>query len=100
MKELNIQEYKGYLPVCNTCTPFPDESLKEALGEVVWDWREYSFLGNHLNTGCVWTVLDKGDEYHILAGIFQNQKESVGFILTECPYKGYEVGNLQLIIKK
>jgi len=102
MREITIQEFiECYRPICNDCTPFPTNFLKEQLGNVIWDKRDYSRIASHLRNRTIWTIFynTTEDNYEVVATIEQNMSSRlVGYIVTEAPYSANDVALLRFFV--
>lgn len=90
-----------YKPICNENHPFPNSYLNDELGNIVWDKREYSLLGNYISEKRIWTVSKINKHtYEIVTGIkLSGKKELIGYIITDIAYHRNEIGNLKVIIE-
>jgi len=117
MKEISIQEFiDTYKPICNDKSPFPNGLLKERLGNIIWDRREYRRMGNHINRKQIWTVFKVSDwldmcekphkvfslcdKYVIVATVNVAWANVTGYILCDVPYHTNDVSNLMVIVSE
>lgn len=101
-KEITKEEFlECYQPLCNDCTPYPNNQLKEVLGPCIWDKREYSRIASEINSKTMWTIFEDDSSYYIVSTITQHMGNSlVGYIVCETPYETNDVSRLKLVINK
>lgn len=102
MKILDVQEFIAcYRPLCNNCTPYPNNQLKEVLGPVIWDKRDYSRISSYLNSKVIWSIFEDDSSYYIVSTVTQNMSNSlVGYIVCEESYNTNDISRLEVIINK
>ena len=88
-KTISLETFlECYKPICNDCTPVPPSKLKEVFGDVIWDKRDYSRIGNELSRKTIWSIFEEDDKYVIISTIFTSMSnELYGYIVTEFPYR-------------
>lgn len=100
MHTVSLEDFQNcYKPICNECAVFPNGRLKDVLGEVIWDKRDYSRIASHLMSKTIWTIKRSETGYDIIAGIIQNlSHDLIGYVVTEVPYTSNDTFNLKLEI--
>jgi hypothetical protein len=92
---------ENYKPVCNDCTPQAYKEIIEAFGQVLWERRDYSRIGDMLSEKRIWTIIDEGDIYRIIASIrIGLNNDIIGYIVTENPYLANNIALTNVVVKK
>ena len=100
MKILDVQEFIAYYkPLCAP-VPSPNNKLKEVLGDVVIDTREYNKLANQLNSKTIWSICEFKNNFILMPGVTYPGVSMFGYVLTDIPYHKNDIGNLKVIIPK
>ena len=97
---LDVQEFIAcYKPLCAP-VPSPNNKLKEVLGDVVTDTREYNKLANQLNSKTIWSICEFKNNFILMPGVTYPGVSMFGYVLTDIPYHKNDIGNLKVIIPK
>lgn len=97
---LDVQEFIAcYKPLCAP-VPSPNNKLKEVLGDVVIDTREYNKLANQLNSKTIWSICEFKNVFILMPGVTYPGVSMFGYVLTDIPYHKNDIGNLKVIIPK
>ena len=102
MHYISVDDFKEqYCPILNNCTPCPNSVLKDSLGNVIWDKRDYGRIISYLMLKAIWTITQNDSNYYITAGCKNDMSASlVGYIVTEVPYTLQDISNLSFSISK
>ena len=102
LAEITVNEFiECYKPICNECTPYPDNQLKEVLGPIIWDKRDYSRIAVELRSKTMWTIFEDDSSYYIVATTTHSMSnELVGYIICENPYETNDISRIKVVINK
>ncbi len=101
IKEISLEDFLCYKPIENCCTPYPEGKLKDTLGNVIWDKRDFNRILNRLHKKCIWTIYKGEKFYYIIPGIYLGLSAYiVGYIVTDVSYNNTEISNKAVKIAK
>lgn len=113
MKEIDFKDFLAtYCPICNTCTPYPDTLLKQALNDskedcnstnhnILWDKRDYNRIAVYLHSKKIWSVIEEAEDTAIIVPVVTQSMSNklIGYIITDKPYESNNISNLKITIK-